>query len=188
MRRSFLLALLAAATFTGCGSGGAGAPRSAADLVNFRLGPDLSHWLVGPIAHMATPEEVQHYLSLGDDLSALDFIETFWRRRDPDPGDGENPVRIAFERRALQADRLYSEAALLGRRTARGTIYVLHGEPAEVEFEVAPEGGEPIQVWRYPPDAPPGLHGRAPERAYWFRKQGELTRPYRPGGRRVGGP
>lgn len=168
----------------GCGSGGAGPARPAADLVTFRLGPDLSRWLVGPIARMATPEEVRQYLALDSDLAAIDFIEGFWRRRDPDPGDRGNPVRLTFERRAAEADRLYSEAGILGRRTPRGTLFVLYGEPAKVEYEVAPDGGEPILVWRYPPDAPPGLDGRTPDRFYWFRKQGELTAPYRPGGRR----
>lgn len=176
--------MVAVALLAGCGSGGTGAPRSAGELVNFRLGPDLSHWLVGPIARMATPEEAREYLSLGNDLAAIDFIEGFWRRRDSEPGDRDNPARLTFERRAEEADRLYSEASVLGRRTPRGTIHVLYGEPADVEYEVAPDGGEPIQVWRYPPDAPTGLDGRAPERFYWFRKQGDLTGPYRPGGRR----
>lgn len=178
--------LVALTVLAGCGSGGAGAPRSASELVNFRLGPDLSHWLAGPIAHLATPEEVQAYLAVTDDLSAIDFIETFWRRRDPDPEERGNPIRLTFERRAEDADRLYSEAGVLGRRTARGTIYVLYGEPAEVEYDVAPDGGPPIEVWKYPPDAPPGLDGRTPSRFYWFRKEGDLTVPYRRTSRRPG--
>lgn len=182
-RLAVLAPLAAALALAGCGSGGTAAPRTAADLVNFRLGPDLSHWLVGPIARMATPEEVRQYLEIGDDLSAVDFIETFWQRRDPDPGEPGNPVRLTFERRAMDADRLYSEAGTLGRRTPRGILYVLYGEPAEVKFEIAPEGGEPIEVWHYPPDAAPGLDGRVPNGFYWFRKQGDLTLPYRPGGR-----
>jgi GWxTD domain-containing protein len=187
MPRRALWALAAAAlALAACGSGGAPAPRSAGELVNFRLSPDLSHWLVGPIAAMATPEEVRGYLAIGDELSAVDFIESFWQRRDPDPEEPGNPVRIAFEQRAMDADRLYSEAGLLGRRTARGVVYVLHGEPARVEYEVAPDGGEPVEVWRYPEDAAPGLDGRPPNRLYWFRKQGGLTVPYQRGGRRSG--
>ncbi|HSL82558.1 MAG TPA: GWxTD domain-containing protein, partial [Thermoanaerobaculia bacterium] len=139
---------LAALVAAGCGSGGSSGPRSATDLVNFQLGPEYSHWLLGPIARMATPEEVRAYLDLTDDFAAVDFIEGFWARRDPDPAERGNPVRLAFEERAAEADRMYSEAGILGRRTARGTILVLYGEPAAVEFEIAPEGGEPIIVWR----------------------------------------
>lgn len=175
---------LAAVALAGCGSGGAAAPRTQAELVNFRLSPDFSHWLVGPISRMATAEEVREFLALEDDFAAVDFVEAFWRRRDPDPQASGNRVRTAFERRAAEADRRYDEAGLRGRRTPRGTLYVLYGPPEEVEFEIAPDGGEPIEVWRYPADAPTGLHGRAPDRFYWFRKKGDLTVPYRPGARR----
>jgi GWxTD domain-containing protein len=186
------LLALAAAVLAGAGCGlGGGAPRvRAADLVNFQLGPEHSHWLVGPIAAMATPEEVRQYLALTGDFAALDFAEAFWARRDPDPAERGNPPREAFERRAEEADRLFGEAGIRGRRTPRGTIRVLYGAPATVEFDTAPGGGAPIEVWRYPADAPPGLDGRPPERLYWFRKQGELTRPYQPRVRpvrRIGG-
>lgn len=170
--------VLVALVWAGCGSGASSAPRSATDLVNFQLGPEYSHWLLGPIARMASPQEVQAYRALSDDFAAVDFIEGFWARRDPDPAERGNPVRRAFEERAADADRMYSEAGILGRRTARGTIHVLYGAPAAVEYEIAPEGGAPIEVWKYAADAPPGLDGRAPERFYWFRKVGELTRFY----------
>lgn len=173
-----------AAVLAACGSGGAASPRSPADLVNFRLGPDYSHWLAGPVARMATAEEVRSFLALEDDFAAVDFVETFWRRRDPDPEAPGNPVRTTFERRAAEADRRYDEAGIRGRRTPRGTLHVLYGPPEEVDFQIAPRGGEPIEVWRYPADAPPGLDGREPERFYRFRKQGELTVPYRPGSER----
>lgn len=184
-----VVVMLAAALWAACSSGGAQAPRPAADLVNFQLGPEHSHWLVGPVARMATVAEVEEYLGLTGDFAALDFIQTFWRRRDPDPEEPGNPVRRAFERRAREADRLYSEAGVLGRRTPRGTVYVLYGEPESVEFEVAPDGPPPIEVWRYPEDASPGLDGERPARFYRFRKQGDLTRRYQPGApRRPGRP
>lgn len=176
--------LLTALVLGACGSGAAPAPRSATALVNFQLGPEYSHWLVGPVARMATPQEVQAYLGLTDDFAAVDFMEGFWARRDPDPEERGNPVRRAFEERAADADRMYSEAGILGRRTARGTILVLYGEPAAVEYEIAPEGGEPIIVWRYSSDTPPGLDGRSPDRFYWFRKVGELTGFYQRGPQR----
>lgn len=183
-----LLALLPALLLAGCASGGPERPRRATDLVNFQLGPEYSHWLVGPIVHMATDEEVQAYLELTEDLDAVDFIEAFWRRRDPDPEERGNPLRRAFQARLEVADRRYSEAGILGRRTARGTVHVLHGEPESVEFEIDPRGGGPIEVWRYPADAPPGLDGRPPASFYRFQKVGELTRFYRPQPRRPGRP
>lgn len=176
------LAGLAAA----CGSGGAAAPSTRpGQLVNTNLGPDYAGWLVGPIAHMATPDEIQAYSRLTDDFAATDFIEGFWSRRDPDPAEAGNPVRLEFERRATDADRQYGEGGVLGRRTDRGTIYVLYGKPEKVSFEISPRDGSPIEVWTYAEDAPAGLDGKRPDRFYWFHKEGDVTSFYRPRARAI---
>jgi GWxTD domain-containing protein len=172
-----VLAALAVLGMAGCGSSAAGTAADPAGLANVRLGPDYSHWLLGPIARMATPEEIDAYRALDDDFAALELIDAFWTRRGAD-------ARRAFESRVQAADRRYGEGGVLGRRTPRGTIHVLYGAPESIEYEIPLEGGEPIEVWEYPEDAPVGLDGRAPDRFYRFRKQGELTVPYQPGGRR----
>jgi GWxTD domain-containing protein len=168
---------LLCALFAGCASGGAG-NASAGDLTNPLLGPDLSIWLVGPVARLATPQEVQQYLALRDDRQANDFIQQFWDRRNPTKGPG-NPVRAAFEERCDVADHKFTEGGVLGRRTDRGTILVLYGPPAKTGFEVPPHpnmGG--IEVWDYAAGAPAGLDGKRPDRAYRFIKHGELTVRY----------
>lgn len=162
-------------------------PRSAGDLTNPALSPSLSQWLVGAIGRMASEEEIRSYLALADDEEARRFIAEFWERRDPDPGSPGNRIREVFERRAETADRRFSEAGYLGRRTDRGTIFVLYGEPEETDFETSPRrGGEPIVVWIYGRNPDEGLDGREPQRWYRFVKQGDLTvfygdrRPRRP--------
>lgn len=179
-----LLAALSILGLAGCGSGGVASPRAASELTNLRLGIDYSHWMLGPVARMATPEEIDAFLALDDDFAAIELIEAFWARRDPDPSTRANEARATFERRAEEADRRYGEAGVLGRRTPRGTIHVLYGEPASIDFEIPLEGGAPIEVWTYPEGVSAGLDGRAPATVYRFRKQGDLTLPYQPGGRR----
>src|SRR4030095_13912162 len=119
-----LLGLLAA----GCG-GGASAPRSLAELTNPFLGPEHSAWLVGAGSRLASPQEIQEYQALRDDQQAEAFIESFWQRRDAAPDKPGNPLREAYDQRAANADRLFSEAGFLGRRTDRGVLYVLYGPP-----------------------------------------------------------
>jgi GWxTD domain-containing protein len=119
---------------------------------------------------------VQQYLALHDDATAEAFIEAFWARRDPDPNRPGNPVRELFEERARDADRRFSEAGYLGRRTARGTMLVLYGEPKKIDFEVngRPEQ-PPVEHWIYAPEAAKGLDGRQPPPAVRFVKRGDLT-------------
>jgi len=170
-----LLALLAA----GCGGG---APRSEAALTNPFLGPEHTAWLVGAVSRLATPQEVQQYLALKDDGQAEAFVQAFWDRRDPAPDKPGNPIREAFDQRSADADRLYSEAGLLGRRTDRGVLYILYGPPQKVDHEVSPvPNGPPVEVWLYGSGSPSGLDGKRPAGVYRFIKSGDLTVLYVPG-------
>ncbi len=149
------------------------------ELTNFQLGPGLATWLVGPLSRLASPEERVAYLRLADDAAAERFIAEFWERRGgirpfpPTPG-------YLFQERVARADVLYGEGHHAGHRTDRGTIYVLYGAPAATEFEASPSNrGEPVEIWRYPKDALPGLDGEPPKGFYSFRRgEDGVTRFY----------
>lgn len=174
------IALLVAVT--ACAGGPAGT-RPAGELINPLLGPGYAQWLVGAVGKIAEPDEVSRYLALDSDFAAADFIEAFWARRDPDPSTPGNPVEETFEARAREADQRFREAGLSGHKTARGTIYVLYGQPTRTDFELPRRGGPAVEVWFYADDAPPGLDGRRPDGSYRFQKIGDVTGFYRPGAR-----
>lgn len=156
--------------------------RSAADLTNPFLGPEQSSWLIGPVARIASPEEIEAFLALTADAQAAEFIDQFWVRRDPNPDRPGNPLREAFDERSTEADRLFSEAGYRGRRTDRGTIFVVYGPPSETDFEISPGPGQPpVEAWTYKPTTPAGLDGRKPAPLYRFIKRGDLTVTYIPG-------
>jgi GWxTD domain-containing protein len=176
-------ALLAALLATGACAGGATprTPRTIEDLTNPYLGPEHSQWLIGAVARLATPEEVQGYLALRDGAAADAFIRDFWARRDATPAAPGNPLRETFEARSADADRLYSEAGMVGRRTARGTVHILYGRPSNIDFEVSPNPNDgPIELWLYAEGSPAGLDARTPSRFYRFIRRGDLTVPYTP--------
>ena len=189
-----LLALAACVLLCASCAGGGGSVAAIADLSNPFLGPDYSSWLVGPVARIARPEEIKAYLALHDDGEAAAFIQQFWQRHDsggPEntgargigvaPGALHRPALAIFEERAEVADKKYSEAGVLGRRTDRGTTLILYGPPAKGGFEVATRpGGSPIEVWEYAANTPAGLDGKVPARFYRFTKNGDLTVFYLP--------
>ena len=180
-RPALLLALACSWPLAGCGGGGAPAQsRTAADLTNPRLAPERSQWLVGAVAWLASDEEIAAYVALADDAAAAAFEEAFWQRRDPDPSRPGNPARELFEERAREADKRFSEAGYLGRRTDRGTLLVLQGEPDAIEFELNPLPDQPpLEVWKYQRADRVGLTGRPPLPIYRFIKVGDLTTLYR---------
>ena len=103
--------------------------------------------------------------SVFNKLSTLDekeqFIEQFWHRRDPDLRTAANEYKEEHYRRiAYVNERFHSGKP--GWKSDRGRVYIIHGEPAEIEaypsggFYDRPfdEGGGqttvyPFEIWRY---------------------------------------
>lgn len=140
---------------------------------------ELSRWMVGPIGRLASEDEIDRYLRLKTADEAKRFIDEFWAKRDPDPSRPGNPTLELYEARAAEADKEFSEAAVAGRRTDRGTIHILYGAPERVEYEEGHDvSGPDVELWRYPKQAAAGLDGQRPEREYRFAKLGDLTSFY----------
>lgn len=146
------------------------------DVTNLFLSPEHSRWLVGPISQIVEEQEIGTYLALRSDEEAVRFIDDFWARRGPEAIWPKKGVRQLFDERALEADKLFTEAVYRGHQTDRGTVYVLYGPPEESRFEVADKrGAPPVEIWTYAKKSEAGLDGRRPARRYRFAKKGNLT-------------
>ncbi len=151
-------------------------PSDPDDLFNPLLGIDYSHWLVGPIAKIASAEEIAEYLQLTGDEEAERFIAAFWERRNAGTEFFQKTPQQIYESRLLEADKRFTEGAFPGHRTDRGTIFVVFGEPDSSEFKTPERVNEPtLEIWRYPKDAAEGLGKEKPKRLYRFFREGERT-------------
>ena len=78
------------------------------------------------------------------------FIEEFWKVRDPSPASEENEFRDEYYRRIEQANHLFREGSS-GWLSDRGRIYILLGEPER--RDVFPSGYSfyepPVEIWYY---------------------------------------
>ena len=140
------------------------------DLINPFLGPAYTSWLVGPVGQLADEEERTLFLLLESNEEAAAFVEEFWSRRD-------GALKRQFEVRATEADKRYSESGLLGRRTDRGMVYVLFGDPEKTEWEEHRDIDDPnIELWTYAKGTGKGLNGKKPSRRYRFARDGDVMR------------
>lgn len=118
-------------------------------------------WLNTDVAYIITKDEKRAFMALTTDEERENFIENFWRRRDPNPDTEENEYREQYYERIAYANEHYS-SGIPGWKTDRGRIYIAWGKPDSVETH--PTGGAydrpswegggstttyPFEVWWY---------------------------------------
>ena len=101
-------------------------------------GAVFKKWLNNDVPYIITKDEKKAFLQLKTDEERENFIETFWRRRDPDPDTEENEYRDEYYERIAYANEHYA-SGIPGWKTDRGRIYISFGKPDEIESH--PSGG-----------------------------------------------
>jgi GWxTD domain-containing protein len=118
-------------------------------------------WLTEEVIYIITKEEKDAFLRLTTNEERDQFIEEFWRRRNPDPDSPDNAAREEHYRRIAYANDRFS-SGIPGWKTDRGHIYILWGPPDEIDSHAAgstydrpPEQGGgsttvyAFDIWRY---------------------------------------
>ncbi|MCA1633027.1 MAG: GWxTD domain-containing protein [Acidobacteria bacterium] len=118
-------------------------------------------WLNEDVSYIITDEERRAYKKLRTDEEREQFIEQFWRRRDPDPDTETNEYLEEHYERIAYANQNFA-SGIPGWKTDRGRIYIMYGAPHEKETH--PTGGQydrpsyhgggstttyPFEVWFY---------------------------------------
>ena len=107
-------------------------------------------WLEEEVVYIITPKEKEVFLKLENDRERELFIEAFWKQRDPNPNTPENEFKKEHFRRITYANQWYGrDTPGPGWRSAMGRIYIMLGEPNQIEkFENLTEVF-PIHIWFY---------------------------------------
>lgn len=118
-------------------------------------------WVDQDVVYIITDDERAVFKKLGTTEEKDAFIEEFWRRRASNPNRDWNEYKEEHYRRIAHANDKFS-SGIPGWKTDRGRIYIMFGEPAEIEdhaggehyYRKPNEGGGrttvyPFQVWRY---------------------------------------
>ena len=95
-------------------------------------------WISNDVAYIITKEEKRAFNALQTDEERENFIEQFWRRRDPNPDTEENEYREEYYERIAYANEHFA-SGIPGWKTDRGRIYITWGKPDSVESH--PSGG-----------------------------------------------
>jgi len=110
-------------------------------------------WRQGPVRYIISREEDKTYKTMRTEQERANFIDIFWRRRDPTPKTDYNEFKERFRNRALDCNRLYSETSMPGWKTDMGKIHILLGPPDEMVRDRVARGhrGTVLWIYRQPP-------------------------------------
>jgi GWxTD domain-containing protein len=118
-------------------------------------------WLNEDVIYIITDEEKSAFKHLQTDEEREQFVEQFWKRRDPTPDTEENEYKEELYRRIAYSNEHYA-SGIPGWKTDRGMIYIKYGPPDEIDSH--PSGGSyqrpmeegggetstyPFEDWRY---------------------------------------
>lgn len=120
----------------------------------FSCGPSIKNNLtveekdfLSKVRYIITKEEKKNFLSLPPE-SRKDFIEEFWKRRDPVPETEVNEFKEEYFKRIEEANKLFGKDGWL---QDRGMVYILLGPPTErYTYPMGRYHGDlPTEIWYY---------------------------------------
>ncbi len=115
-----------------------------------RLPERYRKWVDEEVVYIATPVERDVFLKLRDDRERDQFIEAFWKHRDPNPATPENEFKTEHERRLAYANRVLGRGTPRpGWKTDRGRVYILLGEPNDIQRSEGRAGTVDAEIWFY---------------------------------------
>ncbi|MFQ5790883.1 MAG: GWxTD domain-containing protein [Acidobacteriota bacterium] len=123
-----------------------------------RLPPEDRKWLEEEVVYIITEREREVFLSLETVEERKRFIEAFWRKRDPNPATPQNEFKDEHYRRLEHANRfLGRETFRPGWKTDRGRMYIILGEPREIQRYDGYNELVSTELWFYQGDPARGL-------------------------------
>lgn len=115
-------------------------------------------WIQEEIVYIITAKEKEVFLQFESDRERDIFIKAFWKHRDPTPGTPVNEYKQEHYRRFNYANHHFGRTAPKpGWKTDRGRIYIILGEPADIEKHESHGKVYPSEVWFYQGDPNVGL-------------------------------
>lgn len=99
--------------------------------------------------YIATSQEIDKYQKLSGVDGKREFLFNFWNGRDQDPSTAENEYFYSYLQRVESANSRFNSMQKAGWKTDRGRVYIIYGEPSEIERYPNQIESRPYEIWYY---------------------------------------
>lgn len=99
--------------------------------------------------YIAAPAEIEKYERLSNETGKREFMFEFWKNRDDNPSTPDNEAFRTYFQNVELANSKYSGLGKAGWKTDRGRVFLLYGEPSEIERYPNQLETRPYEIWSY---------------------------------------
>lgn len=99
--------------------------------------------------YIASSDEIKRWNSLTNLESKRIFLFNFWKQRDPNPNTPENERKLEYFERVKKADEMFRGTREKGWRSDRGRVFIVYGEPSEIDRYPNEMDAYPYEIWSY---------------------------------------
>lgn len=99
--------------------------------------------------YIATSNEIDQWGKLKELDSKRTFMFNFWKMRDDIPYTSQNESKKLYYERVKYANDRFSNIQKKGWKTDRGRVYIMYGEPSEIDRYPNQVDTKPYEVWYY---------------------------------------
>lgn len=110
--------------------------------------PVTEDWGQTPVRQLLTAEERNQWKSLSDDAAREQFVEAFWKRRDPTPETSANELRQELETRIRFAEEQWTDEERRGSETDRALVFAVLGPPSLIRGSNIEAESEALEALR----------------------------------------
>jgi len=105
--------------------------------------------LVEQLQYIAKGDEMDHIRDAKSDVEKQKRFLDFWKKKDPSPNTKRNEVMQEYYRRINAANKFFGNVYTAGWRTDMGMVYIIFGEPNNIERHPYEMDSKPYEVWEY---------------------------------------
>jgi len=99
--------------------------------------------------YIATRDQVEKFKKLSSIEGKREFLFKFWKDKDEVPETPENETFMKYFARVDYANQKFTAMKKEGWKTDRGRVYLIYGEPSEIERYPNQLDSKPYEIWQY---------------------------------------
>ncbi|MBI9070444.1 MAG: GWxTD domain-containing protein [Melioribacteraceae bacterium] len=99
--------------------------------------------------YISSKNEIDQYEMLDSVVAKREFLFKFWKHRDLIPETPLNEYKKEYFERVAKSDSKYSSFNKKGYKSDRGRVFIIFGEPDQVDRHPSQMDAKPYEIWYY---------------------------------------